>query len=109
MKAGAVEFIDQAYRKKDLVEGDPRIDRARSGPARKEDSKPGRCARDTSSSRRAGEVMALVLAGQLNKQIAGELATAEPNDQFMCAHHAEDGAESLAELVNWLTARHAKG
>ena len=44
--------------------------------------------------------MALVVAGLLNKQIAGELATAERTVKFHRAHIMEKmQAESLAELV----------
>jgi FixJ family two-component response regulator len=49
---------------------------------------------------REREVMALVVAGQLNKQIAGELATSERTIKFHRAHVMEKmGAGSLAELV----------
>jgi FixJ family two-component response regulator len=49
---------------------------------------------------REREVMTLVVAGQLNKQIAGELATSERTIKFHRAHIMEKmEAESLAELV----------
>jgi len=45
-------------------------------------------------------VMALVAAGLLNKQIAGELATTERTIKFHRAHiMAKMRAESLADLV----------
>jgi FixJ family two-component response regulator len=44
--------------------------------------------------------MALVVSGLLNKQIAGDLATAERTIKFHRAHlMTKMGAESLAELV----------
>jgi FixJ family two-component response regulator len=44
--------------------------------------------------------MALVVAGRLNKQIAGELATSERTIKFHRAHLMEKmEADSIAELV----------
>jgi len=49
---------------------------------------------------REREVMALVAAGMLNKQIAGELATSERTIKFHRAHIMKKmAADSLAELV----------
>ena len=44
--------------------------------------------------------MALVVAGQLNKQVASELSTTERTIKFHRAHIMQNmGAESLADLV----------
>jgi len=49
---------------------------------------------------REREVMALVTAGMLNKQAAGELATTERTIKFHRAHIMQKmRAESLADLV----------
>jgi len=49
---------------------------------------------------REREVMRLVVAGLLNKQVAGELNTTERTIKFHRAHIMQKmGAESLAELV----------
>ena len=77
MKAGAVEFLTKPFRTEELLEA---VGQAlgRDGDVRKQRS-------DTSELRerlgtltpRERQVMALVVAGRLNKQIAGELGTTE--------------------------------
>jgi FixJ family two-component response regulator len=100
MKAGAVEFLTKPVRPRDLlaavhaaIEHDRGAQRARhEAEALRE-----RYERLTPRER---EVMALVVAGQLNKQIAGELATSERTIKFHRAHVMEKmAAPSLAELV----------
>jgi len=100
MKEGAVEFLTKPVRPRDLlaairaaIESDRASQRARlAAEALRE-----RYERLTPRER---EVMALVAAGQLNKQIAGELATSERTIKFHRAHVMEKmAAGSLAELV----------
>lgn len=58
------------------------------------------CASDMPGSPRASEVLSLIVAGRLNKQIAGELATSERTVEFHRAHIMEKmAADSVAELV----------
>jgi FixJ family two-component response regulator len=100
MKAGAVEFLTKPYRKNDLVEAiRASIDRDRT--SRKERLEVGALRqRYGQLTPREREVMALVVAGLLNKQIAGELATSERTIKFHRAHIMQTmAAESLAELV----------
>jgi FixJ family two-component response regulator len=100
MKAGAVEFLTKPVRPRDLlaavhaaIERDRGAQRARH----EADALRKRYERLTPRER---EVMALVVAGQLNKQIAGELATSERTIKFHRAHVMEKmAAASLAELV----------
>jgi FixJ family two-component response regulator len=100
MKAGAAEFLTKPYRKKDLLDAiRAAIERDRA--ARKERLEAGALReRYEQLTPREREVMALVVAGLLNKQIAGDLATAERTIKFHRAHIMQKmEAESLAELV----------
>jgi FixJ family two-component response regulator len=100
MKAGAVEFLTKPFRSRSLLEAvraaietDQSAHKARSetGELRQ------RYAQLTSRER---EVMALVVAGQLNKQVASELSTTERTIKFHRAHIMQKmGVESLADLV----------
>ena len=100
MKEGAVEFLTKPARSRDLlaairaaIERDRGSHRARleAGALRE------RYERLTPRER---EVMTFVIAGLLNKQIAGELATTERTVKFHRAHIMEKmEADSVAELV----------
>lgn len=100
MKAGAVEFMTKPYRQAELLEAIRAAiehDRA-SRLARREAAALRR--RYERLTPREREVMALVVAGLLNKQIAGDLATSERTIKFHRAHLMNKmQAESLAELV----------
>jgi FixJ family two-component response regulator len=100
MKAGAVEFLTKPYRKGALLAAiRAAIERDRA--SRRERLEAGALRqRYEQLTPREREVMALVVAGLLNKQIAGELATAERTIKFHRAHIMQKmGADSLAELV----------
>jgi len=100
MKAGAVEFLTKPVRKQALIDAiQAAIDHDRISHAERRDALAlgERYAQLTPRER---EVMALVVAGLLNKQIAHELATAERTIKFHRAHIMQKmGAESLAALV----------
>jgi FixJ family two-component response regulator len=77
MKAGAVDFLEKPFREHDILEAVGaaiRVDRARR-------STHSRCAelraRFQTLTRREREVMALVTAGKMNKQVAGDLGLSE--------------------------------
>src|SRR6266478_3860302 len=100
MKAGAVEFLTKPFRTRSLLEAvRAAIERDRS--AHKARSEAGELRqRYEQLTPREREVMALVVAGQLNKQVAGELATTERTIKFHRAHIMQKmGADSLADLV----------
>jgi FixJ family two-component response regulator len=100
MKAGAVEFLTKPVKSRDLLAAiHGAIERGRvSRQARREvEALRERYERLTPRER---EVLPLVVAGLLNKQIAGELAASERTVKFHRAHIMKKmQAESLAELV----------
>jgi FixJ family two-component response regulator len=100
MKAGAVEFLTKPFREQDLLDAIQQAiksDRAwRQMRAELADLRV--CYRLLTARER--EVMARVVFGMLNKQIAGELGTSEKTIKFHRAHIMQKmEAESLADLV----------
>ena len=100
MKAGAVEFLTKPFRDQDLLDA---IQQAleRDRRAREHRTKIEELhSRYRSLTPREREVIALVVAGLLNKQIAGELGTSEASVKVHRQHVMEKmGAGSLADLV----------
>jgi len=100
MKAGAAEFLTKPFRSHVLLDAvRAAIERARS--AHKERSEAQELSQHYEQlTPREREVMALVVAGMLNKQVAGELDTAERTIKFHRANIMQKmGATSLADLV----------
>jgi FixJ family two-component response regulator len=100
MKAGAVEFLTKPFREKkllDAIEQALKSDRA----ARKAQAKLAELREHYELlTPREREVMAHVVSGMINKQIAAKLKTVENTIKFHRAHIMEKmEAESLAELV----------
>jgi FixJ family two-component response regulator len=100
MKEGAVEFLTKPVRGQDLLDAVQKAV-ARDGELRKDRSELNEIRlRFDSLTRREKEVLNLVVAGLLNKQIAGELGTSELTIKTHRLHVMEKtGAESLAHLV----------
>lgn len=100
LKAGAIEFLVKPFQKEELlhaVEQAFAFDRARHA---EESERASILARVDSLSDREREVMAMVTAGLLNKQIAGELNLSEITVKLHRRHVMEKmQADSLADLV----------
>jgi len=100
MKAGAVEFLTKPVRHQDLLDAIQRAierDRARRD---EEEVVGGLRARFNSLTTREREVMRLVAAGRLNKQIAAEIGLSEATVKVHRGQMMRKlRAKSLAELV----------
>ncbi|MBN9689935.1 MAG: response regulator transcription factor [Verrucomicrobia bacterium] len=107
MKAGAVDFLTKPVEMGDLLQAiQHALERDRSQREdRRERAELRR--RYDSLTPREREVLVLVVAGHLNKQIAGQLGTSEQNIKFHRGHVMEKmEAESLADLVRMAERMH---
>ncbi|NEV01044.1 response regulator transcription factor [Bradyrhizobium uaiense] len=100
MKAGAVDFLPKPFREQDMIDAvTAAINRDRLQRAR-ETQAVAVLDRHATLSPREREVMALVTAGKLNKQIAAELGLSEVTVKIhRGAAMRKMGARSLADLV----------
>jgi len=103
MKAGAIEFLTKPYRDQDLLDA-VRVALERDR-ARREEEKDLTDLRQRFEllTPREQEVISMVVSGKLNKQIAGELGTAENTVKVHRSRAMEKmNAQSFADLVRMI-------
>jgi FixJ family two-component response regulator len=100
MKEGAVEFLTKPFRSRSLLDAvRAAIDRDRAASKERSEIEALR-QRYEQLTPREREVLPLVAAGLLNKQVAGKLDTTERTIKFHRAHIMQKThAESVADLV----------
>jgi FixJ family two-component response regulator len=100
IKAGAVEFLTKPFRERELLKAiEQALERDRTARIEHEQLAAMR-ERYESLTPRERQVMAHVVSGMLNKQIAAKLNTVEKTIKFHRAHVMEKmAADSLAQLV----------
>jgi RNA polymerase sigma factor (sigma-70 family) len=100
MKAGAVEFLTKPFRNQELLDAiQQALERDRTTRDQRAKNEELHSRYDSLTPRER-EVMTLVVAGLLNKQIAGELGTSETTVKNHRHQLMEKmGADSVAELV----------
>ena len=100
MKAGAIDVLTKPVREQDLLEA---VNRAIANDAARREERTSKTAaqlRYTSLTERERQILTLVVAGKLNKQIAAELRLAEPTVKLHRGHMMRKmKATSVADLV----------
>jgi FixJ family two-component response regulator len=100
MKAGAVEFLTKPFREQEMLDAvQVGLERDRNRRKNAGDTAKLKASFDTLTSREQ-EIMGLVTAGLMNKQIAGQLGVSEITVKVHRGNVMRKmGAKSLAELV----------
>jgi FixJ family two-component response regulator len=100
IQAGALDFLTKPARKEDLLKAISRAEASDAHARRARSELAALQARITSLTPREREVLSHVVAGQLNKQIAGDLGTTEKTIKFHRSRMMQKlGIRSVADLV----------
>jgi len=100
MKAGAIDVLTKPVREQDLLEAVARAIANDAARREERNSKTAAQLRYTSLTERERQILTLVIAGKLNKQIAAELQLAEPTVKLHRGHMMRKmKAASVADLV----------
>jgi len=110
MRAGAVDFIEKPVVPEVLLAAADRAVRRAASPAEHSAARAAAAMRLAALTRRERDVMALIVAGLANKEVAGRLGI---NRRTVEAHRAtimkKMGARSLSDLVRFEIAARAAG
>ena len=100
MKAGAVDFLTKPVRDKDLLDAIARAERQDAGTRQTSAEVAAIEAKIATLTPREREVLTHVIAGRLNKQIAGDLGTVEKTIKVHRGRMMEKlGVHSIVDLV----------
>ena len=100
MKAGAIDFLTKPVRKNDLFEAISRAEQVDSQSRLASTELAAVKSRIASLTPREREVLSHVVAGRLNKQIAGDLGTVEKTIKFHRGRMMQKlGVRTVADLV----------
>ncbi|MGI9482054.1 MAG: response regulator transcription factor [Hyphomicrobiales bacterium] len=109
MKAGAVEFLTKPFREQDMLDAVQAALTRDKERRESEQSLSGLKAKFSTLTPREQEVMVLVAAGLMNKQIAGDLGVSEITIKVHRGNVTRKmGARSLADLVRMADALNLK-
>jgi FixJ family two-component response regulator len=100
MRAGALDFLTKPVRKDDLLQAISRAEEADTQSRQEGIELAAAKAKIASLTPREREVLSHVVAGRMNKQIAGDLGTVEKTIKFHRGHIMQKlGVRTVADLV----------